>query len=97
MPVRAVKAGSTIEVSRVASKGAAWLHPAFAQADGGRRKVFLIRALQFFKFGFTPLQLVYLESCYYNFIYPSSMSFSTPLAYMDPLSGTYAYRKAYGR
>jgi len=49
--------------------------------------------LQFCKFRDMPLQFVYLEKCHYNSVSPSSIPFSTPPAYMDPLSVMYTYRK----
>jgi hypothetical protein len=49
--------------------------------------LFWFRPLQFFEFGETPLQFTYSEICYYNFISPSSMSFSTSAMYKGPLSG----------
>jgi hypothetical protein len=48
---------------------------------------FWFRPLQFFEFGEMPLQFTYSEICYYNFISPSSMSFSTSAMYKGPLSG----------
>ena len=52
---------------------------------------FLYRPLQLSEFGKTPLQFAYSEIYHYNFIYHSSMPFSTAVAYKGPLSLTYVF------